>query len=484
MSEILISAGELKTVLAGFAKIIGRKTTLPILQHLKITRGSLGSVTLQATDLDVWATYRVANKQPGEPVTFFVPFAQLSQIIKPLKAESLITFIADSPKASRFIYEIGGRPVESKLEQMDVVEWPAEPVVVSTSTALTPAFKLSLKEAMECASTDTSRYTLSGACVDVQNKDGHYVVATNGQHLYAGNSFKFDLTASILIPAHKFINWSGLAADGDWRLSVVKKQNTPWLKITSDHWDYVSKQIEGNYPNWRQVMLTPDSKWTRLVLSASDMELLLKSVPLLPGTDNEHSPVTIDVRADKVLVKGYAKEDGKWTETIIPDVKVTGKAVEIALNREYLLKAMRFGLDHIDIQNPFSPLLFSAAGKTLVVMPVLNDAAKKLQAEQKEVSTPAPPKTDTKPAPEERKTEPHTMTAPERGNLKPVTVESNATKEALEKVEAMKIQLRDWLGELNDLTGLLKSVEKEKRSQDKEVASVRHTIRQLQTVRI
>ena len=76
------------------------------------------------------------------------------------------------------------------------------------------------------------------------------------------------------------------------------------------------------------------------------------------------------------------------------------------------------------------------------------------------------------------------MTPPERGNLKSVPTETTATKEALEKVETLKIQLRDLLGELTDLSGLLKAADKEKRSQDKEVASVRQTIRSLQGVKI
>ena len=77
-----------------------------------------------------------------------------------------------------------------------------------------------------------------------------------------------------------------------------------------------------------------------------------------------------------------------------------------------------------------------------------------------------------------------TMTPPERGNIKSVSPEASATKEALERVEAMKLQLRDLLAELTDLTSLLKSAEKEKRSTEKEVASVRQTIRSLQSVKL
>ena len=64
------------------------------------------------------------------------------------------------------------------------------------------------------------------------------------------------------------------------------------------------------------------------------------------------------------------------------------------------------------------------------------------------------------------------------------TAESNPHKEALEKVESLKGQLRLILGELNDLASHLKSAEKEKRSTEKEVANVRQTIRSLQGLKI
>ena len=81
MSEILLLAGELKNVLAGFSKIISRKTGLPILQQVKISHSSSGDITLQATDLNVWATYKLEAQQPGEAATFFMPFESLRKTV-------------------------------------------------------------------------------------------------------------------------------------------------------------------------------------------------------------------------------------------------------------------------------------------------------------------------------------------------------------------------------------------------------------------
>ena len=55
---------------------------------------------------------------------------------------------------------------------------------------------------------------------------------------------------------------------------------------------------------------------------------------------------------------------------------------------------------------------------------------------------------------------------------------------ALDKTESIKAKLRELLGDLNDLTGLLKQADKDKRNTEKEVASVRQTIRSLQAVKL
>lgn len=55
---------------------------------------------------------------------------------------------------------------------------------------------------------------------------------------------------------------------------------------------------------------------------------------------------------------------------------------------------------------------------------------------------------------------------------------------ALDQIESVKSRLRELLGELNTLTGLIKQADRDKRSTEKEVASVRQTIRSLQGVKI
>ena len=72
---------------------------------------------------------------------------------------------------------------------------------------------------MQCASTDETRVILNGAYLDVSQPAGHYVVATDGRHLFSSNSFKLPLKDSVFIPDHKFLGWKEFSNDGEWQLS-------------------------------------------------------------------------------------------------------------------------------------------------------------------------------------------------------------------------------------------------------------------------
>ena len=64
---IELPAAELKIALTGLGKVISKRTTLPVLEHLRVTRDKAGIVTLQATDLDATAVYQAEQPSPGEP---------------------------------------------------------------------------------------------------------------------------------------------------------------------------------------------------------------------------------------------------------------------------------------------------------------------------------------------------------------------------------------------------------------------------------
>jgi len=53
--------------------------------------------------------------------------------------------------------------------------------------------------------------------------------------------------------------------------------------------------------------------------------------------------------ANGLVLQAKGKDQADWTQINVPDTSVVGKAVQVTLNRSFLLKAVRFGLHQIAI---------------------------------------------------------------------------------------------------------------------------------------
>ena len=84
----------------------------------------------------------------------------------------------------------------------------------------------------------------------------------------------------------------------------------------------------------------------------------------------------------------------------------------------------------------------------------------------------------------------NTMTAPERGNLKPSNgsttkpAEATTTPSLTDQIEAIKESVKNVGRDLNNLIDAVKAQEKQQRATEREVESARTTLKKLQQVTI
>jgi hypothetical protein len=306
----------------------------------------------------------------------------------------------------------------------------------------------------------------------------HSIVSTNGRSLFAANTFKFDLKESINIPRAKFLEWSGFLT-GECSLAVkMDKANSSWIKLTTPPWDCSVKQIEGNFPNWRQCIPQDTKSWTKVELSDAAIKQMLGLSSKLPGDDTQYRTLRLRV-GQEVHLEGRNKDDKEYTSAVIPDVKITGKAVTTALNRESLQAALRYGMNELHIQDELTAMVFSKPGKRFVVMPVRLEGP----------PSPPSPKSEAPKPVETSSTPPATTPAPERKADMPQAQTKSPTKPAakpslIDRVETIKDALKDVIRDLNGLVDAVKQAEKENRASEKEVESARATLKKLQQVSI
>jgi hypothetical protein len=465
----------------------------PLKADVRIERTPAGRIELAVTDLDTAAIVQIETPAQGEPTAFLVPFEDLSNVSKSCGKEGALIIAPVGKDCIAIRFPVGGDSVEHRCETIPVEEFPPIVEIQQPSVTLDENVRQSIHEALQCASTDETRLILNGAYLDVSKPKAHYVVGTDGRHLFSSNSFALSLETSLVIPSHRFLGWKEFQQDGDWSLRVAKpeKDAAPQFEIATQHWRLIAKSFEGNYPNWRQVVPGDGTAQTIIEIEPSVVDGVIQTIARLPNHDEINFTIGLEVTGRKCSVIGRSKNAEKWSRVQLPDIRVTGKDVTIFLNRNLLSKALRFGLTRIDIIDSRSPLRFANEGRQMIVMPTRADAPSPSHTHQPPAD-PAPEATTITPPPsaEEPKETPmaeqngNTSGATRQASNTATTEEKSALENALAQIDVVRTEIRSAITGLNKLGEALKQAQREQKTNEKEVQSVRQTLRSLQSVRI
>jgi DNA polymerase III sliding clamp (beta) subunit (PCNA family) len=492
---ITLPVPELKDALAGLGKIIGRgRTTLPVLSSVRVSRHEAGVVTLEATDLESTAMFTLKEKNDGPASQLLVPLERLQKAVKQNNNRVELSPTSKEEITLRTFWR--DTPMEEKVRVPSNEEWPVMPKVEGERVTLDETFRGTFKEAFECASSDESRVVINSVYLDVEDKKAHYMVSTNGRILFSANSFHFGLKDSLVLPTRKFLGWNGWWTKGNATLAVTPPPNDKepgWIKITADQWTFITRRIDARYPVWRNVVPAEQGN-TRIVIPSDAINTMLEVIARLPGEDLPNRDIILNVAKNTLVLQGRGKNADKPIAVPIVEAEVKGKAVVIALNRDYLVKALRFGLNEISIIDEMSPLVMKNGGKKMIIMPIRPDG---VAARPQPQPTPAVPTTTTASTITETKPTETTTSQPVAGERKnmprqttvaPVNGEheqqDSPLKQLIQQIESIKTTLKNVVGDLNTALDVVKKAEKEKRLADKEIEAIREKVREIQSVSI
>lgn len=470
MKPIHLPVAELKPALNGLGKIINLKSAVPILLQVKVERTSEGWIALTATDLDRFVTVRFEHPSEGPPLAVLIPFDQLAQITKKSGRDESLIVEVHSPTDVMIRFALADNLGGSKVKALPIEEFPTTPRIKADGIPLPAEIRRSIREAMDCASVDSTRYILNGTFIDTSNPKACYIVGTDGKHLYSANSFTLPLRNSVIIPSHKFLGWKEFNLDGEWQI----KADEVAVQLSTRRWRFISKQIEGNYPNWRQTIPNPNEAKTRITINPDKLEDINKLIQRIPCHDSDKfNTIGLEWKQGQFLLLGKDSPEEPWTRVPVLDVKGEGPEVTIFINRRFLTKAFDYGLNAIALINDISCLRFHNLGKQMIVMPLRPEGA-----------NPQPPAVTVIHSSPSASTPPHkTMISSPTPEAPPPHGPKTAVEEAID----MTLQIRDKLNEgfnlLRDLSIKLKGINRDHKNSAKDLQSVRSTLRQLQVMK-
>lgn len=355
-TPIQIRAGDLKPAVAGLGKLMPRsQTSLPVLHCVKVEMPRRGILRFTATDLHLTLTLDVTATWEKKVEPFLVPMHRLREITRQTRADDQL--------------KIGPFAKTPPLEEFpDTSGFRASPIELPDSAVA------GLVNAFACSSRDESRHILRGAFLDTSGKGpkAHRIVGTDGRHLFSSNSLHLPgVKKPVILPDHKIWQWKPIAEARPWTLRFgAEKNGTTPFRIVAPGWSVHGITVEGNYPNYRQVIPPGDQFKTRVVLSEEALDAMARLIPRLPGKKLANHPVGLHLEKGRLGLLARESNDEPWILHPIDEVEGRGPDLCAFVNRDYLKKAAAFGLGEIGLIDEMSPVQFSCGGDLMIVMPV------------------------------------------------------------------------------------------------------------------
>ena len=326
--------------------VVSTRTTLPILSNVLI-RAENGALHFTTNDLDVGMSCSVEAKieKPGGTT---IPARRLAGIVKELPA-------------SEVSVEVDGKNVASlncgasffKMMCLPEDEFPALPKLEKAKAFTLPqkVLKDALRKTSYGISTDETRYVLNGILFSFK-ENKLTLVATDGRRLALVDieaEFPRSNEVDVVIPAKCITELQRILGDeGDVKLAVGENH----VSFEAGGRLLVSKLIEGNYPNYRQVI--PAESRERITI---ERELLLNAVHRVSLLSSEKSnSVKLIFTKNNLEIAANTPDIGEAHESLAISYK--SKDFSVAFNPIFLqdpLRALTEDEIHLEVSDEMSP---------------------------------------------------------------------------------------------------------------------------------
>jgi DNA polymerase-3 subunit beta len=340
---------------------------LPILSNVLLRAGD-NKLEFTATDLDVTISCSVeaAVKKKGATT---VPVKRLFGIVRELGNPEIELEVdeknACSIRAGASFYKIHGLSAD---------EFPPFHSVNNEKKITLPQekFKGMLRKTSFAISTDESRYVLNGIFISLKEHK-MTMVATDGRRLALVDE-EVDIPESsqgeFIIPTKTVNELTRLLTEkGEIEISFNENQAAFTLKDEKGFTILIiSKLVEGNYPNYRQVI--PSEAKERIALPREELLGAARRAQLM--TSDKANSVKIAVGRNNLAITANSPEVGEGRESLAINYK--GKDMAIAFNPAYLvepLNALTEDEVFLELIDELSPGVLKINGPFLyVVMPM------------------------------------------------------------------------------------------------------------------
>jgi DNA polymerase-3 subunit beta len=365
--NLAISKEQIINGLQAVQNVVSTRTTLPILSNV-LLRAENDHLELTATDLDVTVCC-VVEAKVRKPGASTVPVKKLFGIARELTNLEIEMDVDEKNNCA-----ISSGASFYKINGLSAEEFPPLPQFKDDKRIVLPqeTLKSMMKKTSFSMSADESRHVLNGIFISLKD---HKVtmVATDGRRLALVDE-EADISeqsqAEFIVPAKTVNELNRLLQDkGEVEIRYAENQASFSLKDEKGGSVLiVTKLIEGNYPNYRQVI--PGEPKERITLPREEFLHALRRAEIMTSEKSNSVRLTFD--KNKLEITANSPDIGEAKETLTLNYK--GAELAIAFNPRYLidpLVALTNDEVFMELIDELSPGVLKINGPFLyVVMPM------------------------------------------------------------------------------------------------------------------
>ncbi len=362
--KIMISREKFLDALQKVASIIGSRSTLPVLSNVLIE--AVGEkIVLTTTDLEIRMTTEIECKvEEGGKTT--LPAKKLLSIVRSLPVEEKDLSLKGDD--NHHISIQCGKP-QFKLLGLAPDDFPQPVPMTPVRTIKLSQVELSriFGQISYAVSIDDSRKVLNGILLSVK-ENTFTAVATDGKRLALVEKVieKYEGEEGDSIVPSRSANELTRVLQKEGEVTIEIGENQASFKVGNTV--MMTKLVEGNYPNYRQVIPTSFSKKVQIPSAAFSSALLRVSLVVSESS----SFVKMTFNKTTLLLHASSSEFGESKESI--DIEYGGPELNISFNPIFLSDPFKnIDADKVEFQmnDGYSPVAISGGeGFLYVIMPV------------------------------------------------------------------------------------------------------------------
>jgi len=316
----------LKKAVNSVERVVSAKTTLPVLNNI-LVEAKDGKIKVVATDLDMGVTYWLRGKVDQDGQTT-VPVKLLSSYL----SSALGGKIQIDEKDSVISVEADGS--QATINGVAADEFPVIPQVKGTEVAKIET--IILKDAIErtvfAAAKDMGRPVLTGVLMKFSGSQ-LTLVATDSFRLVEQKinlKTKAAKNIDVIVPARTLTELARVISDIAGEVVIIVSESQILFK--GDDFEVISRLVDGEYPDYRQVM--PKEFKSRSVMKVGAFNSGLRSTGLFSYGSGAGVKIKTDQKKGEVTISASSAEVGSGVSRI--PAKIEGEDTEINFNAKYV----------------------------------------------------------------------------------------------------------------------------------------------------